>query len=197
MSINIDKTPRMSRSLESAVMVLFVQRITANLFCRWHVRRKTQSPSSLFRLSYGEHSDVFIFHHVMAIEHFLSLLNLDFPYWLLFFPPSGRFWLQSRIIFSTWWCRSASRRLAKAFSSVQFLLTSSGNDTLYNGTFLFLTGSVVRPEEVLFQCCNLHSEKCSQYKTLTLLSDSFQNPVCSLFANLRLNLNEKSCVLLS
>lgn len=92
---------------------------------------------------------------------FLSLLNLKFPYCLcVSFSSSGHFWLLSRIIFSTWWFRSASHRLDKASSAVQFLLTSSGNHTLFNGTFLFLTGSVVRPEEVLFSkpwCCNLYA----------------------------------------
>ena len=48
----------LSRASESAVMVLFVQRITANLFCRWRVKKKTQSPSSLFRRSCGEHSKI-------------------------------------------------------------------------------------------------------------------------------------------
>lgn len=50
----------LSRSSESAVTVLFVQHITANLFCRWRVRRKTQSPWSLFRQSYGELSKMLI-----------------------------------------------------------------------------------------------------------------------------------------
>ncbi len=91
------------------------------------------------------------------MNNILLFLSCNFLYWLfvcvcvlVFFNFSGHFWLLSRIISSTWWFRSASRRLDKASSTVQFLLTSSGNDTLYNGTFLFLAGSVVRPEEVLF-----------------------------------------------
>ena len=73
-----------SRSSDFAVMVLFVQCITVNLFCRWRVRRKTQSPSSLFRLSYGEHSEKF--HHVTGDwAAFLLLLNLNFPYSLCVF----------------------------------------------------------------------------------------------------------------
>lgn len=119
----------------------------------------------------------------------LLLFKPNFPYWIfyLFFSPSGRFWLLSRITFSTLWFRSASHHLAKASSTVQFLLTSSGNDTLYNGTFLFLTGSVVRPEEVLFskpQCCNLHSEKCTQYKTLSLFSSQADLEICEIANNI-------------
>lgn len=34
--------------------------ITANLFCRWHARRKTQSPWSLFRQSCGERAEAFM-----------------------------------------------------------------------------------------------------------------------------------------
>lgn len=153
-------------------MVLFVQCITVNLFCRWRVRRKTQSPSSLFRLSYGEHSEKF--HHVAGDwAVFLLLLNLNFSYSLCVFFSSGPFWVLSRTIFSIWWFRSASRRLAKAFSAVKVLLTSSGSDTLYNGTFLFLTGSVVRPEEDLLskpQCCNL--QKWLQCETFDLIKQS-------------------------
>ena len=104
------------------------------------------------------------FRHVMQVElhcHHFSNLVLHIYYVLLFLPPSGHIWQLSRITFSTWWFRSASRRLAKAFSTIQFLLlTSSGNNTSHNGTFLFLTGSVVRPEEVLLiklLWWNLHS----------------------------------------
>ena len=121
------------------------------------------------------------FRHLMLVElhcHHFSILVLHIYYVLLFFPPSGHFWRLSRTTFSTWWFRSASRRLAKGFSTVQFLLlTSSGNNTSHNGTFLFLTGSVVRPEEVLLiklQCCNLHSRQ------LHTIQDFVENWVLSV-----------------
>lgn len=169
--------------------------ITANLFCRWRVRRKTQSPSSLSRLSYGEHSNMWISIMCLRLGIFALLLYPNFWCWscFCFSAPSGPCWLQSRIIFSTWWFRSALHRLGKAFSAVQFLLTSSGNDALCNRMFSFLTGSVVRPEDVLFsklQCCSLHSETqrcakrvmckkiCWTVNGLLLISGCYFDPKC-------------------
>lgn len=85
------ESENLSRSSESSVMVLFVQHIKANLFCRWRVKRKTQSPSSLFRQSCGEHSKILHFHLVIWIEHHFyhfSIWSFHIVYVFLF-PPQA------------------------------------------------------------------------------------------------------------
>lgn len=143
----------LSRSHESTVMVLFVQRIIANLFCRWRVRKKTQSPWSLFRRSYGERFKKFRTPPCdWARTALLLLISLKFS-------DQSCVCVHSQAVSDRWAESSSPPGGSRTHNTVwtRHLVQSSFNSLplgTYDGTFLFLTGSVVRPEDV-FQSFNV------------------------------------------
>lgn len=143
---------------ESWMVMLRVLRVTTNLFCRWPARRKTQSPWSLYRQSCGEQAEAFMstswncsitfsiacLSKMFVLIMYLSSLQAFSDCWAESPPPPGG----TRAHYTV-----GTRRL------VQFSCNSLpvGNCSFYDGTFLLLTRSVVRPSVVLFSKCMLHT----------------------------------------